>query len=52
MCKITKKDIQLFIEMLNKDKNSLHFLWDCTAGTIARQAAPCLTTLQGIRWIT
>ena len=35
MCRISEKDKQLFIDMLDKDKHSLHFLWDCTAGTIS-----------------
>ncbi len=47
MCKITKKDIQLFIEMLNKDKNSLHFLWDCTAGTIATAGSDLFNSVTG-----
>ena len=34
MCKISKKDIDLFYNMLDQDKHSLHFLWDCTAGTV------------------
>ena len=35
MCRISEKDKQLFIDMLDRDKHSLHFLWDCTAGTIS-----------------
>ena len=35
MCKITEKDQKLFIDMLDRDKHSVHFLWDCEAGTIA-----------------
>lgn len=35
MCKITEKDKKLFIDMLDRDKHSVHFLWDCEAGTIA-----------------
>ncbi len=35
MCRISEKDKQLFIDMLDKDKHSLHFLWNCTAGTIS-----------------
>lgn len=34
MCSISEKDKQLFIDILNKDKHSLHFLWDCTEGTV------------------
>ena len=47
MCKITEKDKQLFIEMLNKDKNSLHFLWDCTAGTIATAGSAMFDNVTG-----
>lgn len=35
MCKITEKDQKLFIDMLDRDKHSAHFLWDCVAGTVA-----------------
>ncbi len=34
MNKITEKDKDLFIEMLVRDKRSLHFLWNCAEGTI------------------
>ena len=47
MCKITEKDKQLFIEMLNKDKNSLHVLWDCTAGTIATDGSAMFDNVTG-----
>ena len=47
MCKITEKDKQLFIEMLNKDKNSMHFLWDCTAGTIATAGSAMFGNVTG-----
>jgi EAL domain-containing protein (putative c-di-GMP-specific phosphodiesterase class I)/GGDEF domain-containing protein len=47
MCKITEKDKQLFIEMLNKDKNSLHFLWNCTAGTIATAGSAMFDNVTG-----
>lgn len=35
MCKITEKDQQLFLDMLDRDKHSAHFLWDCRDGSIA-----------------
>lgn len=34
MSDITDKDSKLFIEMLEKDKRTLHFLWDCTDGRV------------------
>lgn len=35
MNKITENDMKLFIEMLSKDKRTLHFLWNCVDGRIA-----------------
>lgn len=35
MCKVSEKDQKLFIDMLDRDKHSAHFLWDCVAGTVA-----------------
>ena len=47
MGKISEKDKQLFIDMLNKDKHSLHFLWDCTAGTIATAGSDLFDSVTG-----
>ena len=34
MSEITERDKNLFIEMLDKDKRTLHFLWDCAEGRV------------------
>lgn len=47
MCKISKKDIELFYNMLDKDKHSLHFLWDCTAGTVATAGSALFENVTG-----
>lgn len=47
MCKISEKDKDLFIQMLNKDKHSLHFLWDCEKGTIATAGSAIFDGLEG-----
>lgn len=47
MGNISEKDKQLFIDMLNKDKHSLHFLWDCTAGTIATAGSDLFDSVTG-----
>lgn len=47
MCRISEKDKQLFIDMLDKDKHSLHFLWDCTAGTISTVGSALFDNVEG-----
>lgn len=47
MCRISEKDKQLFIDMLDRDKHSLHFLWDCTAGTISTVGSPLFDNVSG-----
>ncbi|MGN1339656.1 MAG: putative bifunctional diguanylate cyclase/phosphodiesterase [Oscillospiraceae bacterium] len=34
MSAITERDKSIFIEMLDRDKRSLHFLWDCVEGRV------------------
>ena len=47
MCKITEKDQKLFIDMLDRDKHSVHFLWDCEAGTIATVGSSIFDDVSG-----
>ncbi|MDY4587231.1 MAG: GGDEF domain-containing phosphodiesterase [Oscillospiraceae bacterium] len=47
MCKISKKDIDLFYNMLDQDKHSLHFLWDCTAGTVTTAGSALFENVTG-----
>lgn len=47
MSKITEKDKNLFIEMLDKDKRTLHFMWDCTEGTVATAGSPLFENVNG-----
>lgn len=47
MCNITEKDKQLFIQMLDRDKHSLHFLWDCTADTVATAGSGLFESVKG-----
>lgn len=47
MCRISEKDKQLFIDMLDRDKRSLHFLWDCTAGTISTVGSTLFDNISG-----
>lgn len=47
MCKITEKDKKLFIDMLDRDKHSVHFLWDCEAGTIATVGSSIFDNVSG-----
>lgn len=47
MCRISEKDKQLFIDMLDRDKHSLHFLWDCTAGTISTVGSTLFDNISG-----
>lgn len=47
MCSISEKDKQLFIDILNKDKHSLHFLWDCTEGTVATAGSDLFKDVTG-----
>lgn len=47
MCKITEKDQKLFIDMLDRDKHSVHFLWDCEAGTIATVGSSIFDNVSG-----
>ncbi len=46
MCKVSEKDVRLFISMLDRDKHSLHFLWDCTAGTVATVGCPLFDSVK------
>lgn len=47
MCRISEKDKQLFIDMLDRDKRSLHFLLDCTAGTISTVGSTLFDNISG-----
>lgn len=47
MCNITEKDKQLFVQMLDRDKHSLHFLWDCTEDTVATAGSGLFETVKG-----
>lgn len=47
MCRISEKDKQLFIDMLDRDKHSRHFLWDCTAGTISTVGSTLFDNISG-----
>lgn len=47
MCRVSEKDKQLFIDMLDKDKHSLHFLWDCAAGTISTVGSSLFDDVNG-----
>ena len=40
MCKVSEKDVRLFVSMLDRDKHSLHFLWDCNTGTVVTVGCP------------
>ena len=44
---ISQKDIDLFIDMLDRDKHSLHFLWDCAAGTIVTAGSALFENVTG-----
>ena len=47
MSNITEKDIKLFYEMLERDKNSAHFLWDCAAGTVVSAGSGIFADVSG-----
>ncbi len=47
MGKVTEKDKDLFVEMLDKDKRSLHFLWDCTEDTVATAGSVLFENVEG-----
>ena len=47
MCSITEKDSQLFIEMLDRDKHSAHFLWNCSEGTVATAGSDIFRNMSG-----
>ncbi len=47
MCSISEKDKQLFLDILNKDKHSLHFLWNCTEGTVATAGSDLFKGVSG-----
>lgn len=46
MCKVSENDVRLFVSMLDRDKHSLHFLWDCSAGTIATVGCPLFDSVK------
>ena len=46
MCKVSEKDVRLFVSMLDRDKHSLHFLWDCNAGTIVTVGCPLFDSVK------
>ena len=50
MSNITEKDIKLFYEMLERDKNSAHFLWTAQRGLSFPPAPEYLQTFRAIRW--
>ncbi len=47
MSRIPEKDKQLFIDMLNQDKHALHFMWDCTAGTVSTAGSSLFDGISG-----
>lgn len=47
MNSISENDVRLFVDMLDRDKHSMHFLWDCTAGTIVTVGSPVFEDISG-----
>ena len=47
MSVITEKDTKLFFEMLDRDKNSAHFLWNCTDGTVVTAGSSIFENVSG-----
>lgn len=47
MSEITEKDKNLFIEMLDKDKRTLHFLWDCVDGRVVTAGSSLFENING-----
>ena len=44
---ITEKDKDLFFRMLDRDKNSAHFLWNCTDGTVVTAGSDIFRNVSG-----
>ena len=47
MSEITERDKNLFVEMLDKDKRTLHFLWDCAEGRVVTAGSSLFENVTG-----
>lgn len=47
MSEVTERDINLFIEMLDSDKRSLHFLWDCVEDRVVTAGSSLFENVKG-----
>lgn len=47
MGNVTEKDKELLIRMLDEDKRTLHFLWNCSEGTVATAGSALFENVSG-----
>lgn len=47
MSEITEKDKELFVKILDRDKRTLHFLWDCTDGRVVTAGSSLFENVKG-----
>ena len=47
MSEITEKDKDLFVKILDRDKRTLHFLWDCAEGRVVTAGSSLFENVKG-----